>query len=627
MAERQKTLTTWRLDPTRPALRGTPRLGPNLRSGLLTTAALGLVTLGWSDDIAIERVTKRARDAQTMHAARRAPERPPITGRDLPDGVLALTWDDGPDAQTLDLARYLESQRVSGTFFVVREWSNETSEEPGVGEAIRDTGYARLPVLRDLVALRHRIGGHTENHVRLDDAADVTIAEQVGQVARDIDPFLTNELRMFRAPGGMWNREAAGALGDPFFGDIVGPIHWDIDGKDWESSLYCRAPSSMDCERGPIAGRTRVRPDVIARRYVALAERRRRGIVLMHDRVGDVGSHYSLDVARQLVPALAARGFVFAAPVLSFGTMSPRLALRSRTQDTGEPRFADVDGDGRNDMCRVEGGLLVCARAISVPGDHGIPHATFDAPRAVVRLPAPFHAVDLADIDGDHRADVCVLSDRELACATARADFRFDPFRRRGSDPTPFGTTVSSASFRLADVSGDGRADACARSPEGIVCTTSAADGAFASPRLWLAGTLPSDEEHLDLADVNGDGRADVCERRVDPGGRKPHRARIGCAVSNGQAFGAPTTWSASGDFASATDLHLADLNGDGRADLCAASEHGVACAFSNGQRFLSASVWTEARPSDLRFADLNGDGRADLCGVTGHSIDCAMAP
>ena len=39
--------------------------------------------------------------------------RPQIDGRDFPDGVFALTYDDGPDAITLPLARYLHAHHVA----------------------------------------------------------------------------------------------------------------------------------------------------------------------------------------------------------------------------------------------------------------------------------------------------------------------------------------------------------------------------------------------------------------------------------------------------------------------------------------------------------------------------------
>ncbi|MDF2695200.1 MAG: Polysaccharide deacetylase, caspase, partial [Labilithrix sp.] len=179
-------------------------------------ALLGIVTLGWSDEIASERSVRAVRGSEPIHAETRGPTRAPIYGSDFPDGVLALTWDDGPDAMTVELARYLRAEKVSGTFFVVGEWIDGISEEPGVGDNVHETGFRHLPVLADLAALGHRIGSHTENHALLSGAAAVTVADQIGQCQQEIDPFLANELRIFRAPGGAWGRPAAAAIADPF---------------------------------------------------------------------------------------------------------------------------------------------------------------------------------------------------------------------------------------------------------------------------------------------------------------------------------------------------------------------------------------------------------------------------
>jgi peptidoglycan/xylan/chitin deacetylase (PgdA/CDA1 family) len=565
-----------------------------------------------------------APDAEPIHAEPRGPTRSPIRGIDFPDGVLALTWDDGPDATTLELARYLRKQRVSGTFFVVGEWIDGVSEEPGVGQNLHATGYRHLPVLGDLVALGHRIGSHTENHALLAGAAAVTVSEQIGESARAIDSILTNELRIFRAPGGAWDRSAAAALTDPSLADLVGPFHWDVDAKDWEGSLYCRS-SASECEPGPIPGQTRVRPEVIAHRYVARAEQARHGIVLLHDRVGHVGSHYAVDVAHRLIPELSARGFVFAAPILTFGPLTPRLSMPASTIHD-DATFADIDGDGRDDLCRDDSGFVVCARGSTSYDARGIRRASFEAPRRVLRLPDSARAMDVGDVDGDGRADVCVMTDEAIECALARADGTVDALRRWSTELTSARSSVVARSFRLADVDGDGRADACARSTAGILCATSIGLSSFGRARLWLGVGSPRDDSRLELADLDSDGRADLC---VDlaPTSTKSGAEGVACALSNGRGFGAISTWSISGDMEGRKAIHLADLNGDDRADLCALTAAGVACALSSGRSFKHSSLWAETRAADIRLADVNGDGRSDLCVTTNAGVDCGLAP
>src|SRR5262249_12084239 len=177
----------------------------------------------------------------------------------------------------------------------------------------------------------------------------------------------------------------------------------------------------------------RVKPSVIAHRYLTSIEAAGHGIVLLHDRVGHVGSEYALDIARTLVPQLKARGFVFAAPVLQFSPLT--------------------------------------ARSREAPGDSAI-----SSGRAHVASP-----IRMGDINGDGASDVCARSSLGFECATSgvagaqepspRAAFRSVTLRQTSlRDAAGWSAPAHRTSAELADVDGDGRADLCARASEGIVC-------------------------------------------------------------------------------------------------------------------------------------------------------------
>jgi peptidoglycan/xylan/chitin deacetylase (PgdA/CDA1 family) len=426
----------------------------------------------------------RSADEATFHQAERehiAPQaltqalpavRPQLDGSDFPDKVVALTWDDGPDADTLALASFLAAEHVSATFFVVGEWASEVSDDPGLGRHVFETGYSSIPILGDLVALGHRLGNHTLHHVLLSLEQSDVVDRELRQNQESIDPMLTNELRLFRAPGGAWGSAASRALdADPYLTEVVGPFRWDIDRKDWESSLRCpSANPSSECEPLGPGRASRVKPEVVARRYLESIEAKGHGIVLLHDRVGDVGSDYALAIAKHLVPALKAKGFVFTSPILRFVSAAPRLAV-SRDDPSlvapGALELVDLDGDGRADACIRASGGITCARSSEIPG---------------------------------------TPEDRRPRTVFATPLVRTSPAKEPASE----------ASALRGDLNGDGRTDTCARGGGRIQCTLSTGRG-FIAPSLWLAADQGGDVARLvhapslAMGDINGDGRSDLC--------------------------------------------------------------------------------------------------------------------
>lgn len=409
---------------------------------------------------------------------------PQLDGSGFPDHVLSLTWDDGPDANTLRLADYLASRRISATFFVVDEWAGDLSEEPGRGAHEFETGYRYIPILGDLVALGHRLGNHTANHVLLAAAKPALVDFELRENQKNIDPFLTNELRVFRSPGGAWDEDAGAVVdGDPALGELVGPVRWDIDRKDWEGSLYCRSDRPLvECEPAAPGRQSRVRAEVTARRYVESITASGHGIVLFHDRVGDVGSDYAVRVALRVIPELEARGFVFAPPVLALSPFRPRAADSLTVDwmaslDPATVTFADVDGDGRADLCGSGTGGFGCARSLEREGrgSDARPETLFawsagwNARVRPVSRAAPATSALHGDLNGDGRMDECSVSAEGLRCALAGprgllGSSIWLPAERADAAPWLAG------GLRLADVNGDGRADLCSFRDAAVAC-------------------------------------------------------------------------------------------------------------------------------------------------------------
>jgi peptidoglycan/xylan/chitin deacetylase (PgdA/CDA1 family) len=347
--------------------------------------------------------------------------RPQLHGHDFPDKVLALTWDDGPDEGTLELARYLSHEKISSTFFVVGTWVAGLSSDPGTGRHVFETGHVAIPVLGELVRLGHRVANHTLNHVRLDTAPPATVLQQLGDNQEKLEPFQTNDLHLFRVPGGFWGAAASAAVdADTSLRRLVGPIGWDVDERDWDGSVTCASTRpAVECEAWGPDGKLRVKPAVMASRYAATIDSAGRGIVLLHDRVGHVGSRYALDLALALIPQLEARGYVFAAPILEFSAPRPFAAVDrgARTIRDGDALRGDLNGDGRPDVCErtVEG--VACRLATAAGGMTATSlWLRFDGPGAPLRgASQPY----LVDANGDGRADLCGSVGSGLLCAYA----------------------------------------------------------------------------------------------------------------------------------------------------------------------------------------------------------------
>ncbi len=86
-----------------------------------------------------------------------------------------------------------------------------------------------------------------------------------------------------------------------------------------------------------------------------------------------------------------------------------------------------------------------------------------------------------------------------------------------------------------------------------------------------------------------------------------------------------------------ASTIRYPDLNGDGKADVCARGPTGIQCWLSTGSGFSttaivgpaysSAAGWDDARyNSTIAYPDINGDGRSDLCARDPNGLTCRLS-
>lgn len=194
-------------------------------------------------------------------------------------------------------------------------------------------------------------------------------------------------------------------------------------------------------------------------------------------------------------------------------------------QTYGSLRLGDVNGDARADLCGHRAGSVQCLLSSGLT--FGAATTWIDSSWVTaLALPAAQlgQTMMLGDIDGDGADDLCERGSAGVHCALASpANASFVDLAMRSqaeySDGLGWGSSeIYWGGLRLGDVTGDGQADLCGRGGAGILCLVSM-DGRFNALNHLLSpdfsntaglGTIPT-ATSLQLADIDGDQRADVC--------------------------------------------------------------------------------------------------------------------
>ncbi|BAY73647.1 VCBS repeat-containing protein [Nostoc linckia NIES-25] len=205
-------------------------------------------------------------------------------------------------------------------------------------------------------------------------------------------------------------------------------------------------------------------------------------------------------------------------------------------------------------------------------------------------------------------------------------------------------TTSDDYPRMLADVNGDGRADIVGFGASSVFVSLSNGNGTFqnsisSSPGFTKnnGGWTNNNDYPRMLADVNGDGRADI----VGFGA-----SSVFVSLSNGNGTfqnsisSSPGFTKNNGGWTNNNDYPrmLADVNGDGRADIVGFGASSVFVSLSNGngtfQNSISSSPgftknnggWTNNNDYPRMLADVNGDSRADIVGFGADSIFVSLS-
>ena len=304
----------------------------------------------------------------------------------------------------------------------------------------------------------------------------------------------------------------------------------------------------------------------------------------------------------------------------------------SFTVDTSPPTvgacfglvLADLDGDGKLDCVTNRPDADVVTLWTWTTG--------VLAPRDVATGQATGRCMAVGDVDGDGRLDVCVLGEggTDLVCLHQRTSQpgTFDP------EVSPLGIAVDEQGVhvcvpavqrRRGVVSGCGGGNACVVDDAG----QEVAGIAIKEQGVRIAAMCVT-QPGLCLGDFDGDGALDLCA--MTPGQddvvfayglREPPTRRFEAAQRSG--FASPTL---------GRMCACADLDQDGRMDCvtCDATGHLVNPLYTDHDG-IGANPIFENRPLDttrslrqVAAADLDGDGRADLVAATDSGLEVRFA-
>jgi FG-GAP-like repeat len=233
--------------------------------------------------------------------------------------------------------------------------------------------------------------------------------------------------------------------------------------------------------------------------------------------------------------------------------------------------------------------------------------------RKIVDDSAAGNGVVSGDVTGDGRSDMIAR----------KPDGTLWLYTNGGSNTAPYSTGILIGSswqnfrwFLAGDVTGDGRADLVAAGQDGTL-TLYTNGGSNTAPYSTgiLIGSSWQNFRNVTLADVTGDGRADLVAVGQDGtltlftnGGSNTAPYATGTLIG--------TAWQ------QFTRVMAGDVTGDGRADLVATKPDGTLTLYTNGGSntapystgILIGSGWQNFR--NVTLADVTGDGRADLVAV-----------
>jgi hypothetical protein len=310
------------------------------------------------------------------------------------------------------------------------------------------------------------------------------------------------------------------------------------------------------------------------------------------------------------------------------GTFLPA-ATYGAGDDPVSAAIGDLDGDGKADIVTTN----------AILSTNGAGASTVSVLLQDLANPGHFHAaaryatgvnpqsVAIGDLDGDGMLDLAVADDLgiSLLFQNPAAPGTFLPH-------TPISVGNPTYSVSIADLNGDSKRDLVVTNAVSVLVLLQDPQmaGSFLAPASYSAGAQPI---FASVGDLDGDGKPDLAVANLGSPS-DPSTASVSVLLQNPAVPGSFLTSVTYATGLRSAAVAIADLNGDGEADLAVADSGMLVgpCPPSCGStgarisvllqnfaalgQFLSATNYPATGSdyiSSVAIADMNGDGKADL--------------
>jgi RHS repeat-associated protein len=298
------------------------------------------------------------------------------------------------------------------------------------------------------------------------------------------------------------------------------------------------------------------------------------------------------------------------------GTFGSSNTLTLNGSAGGAIVFGDINGDGMEDFIKAystgTNPTVTVYPYLANMSSSGVFSFIAQPAKTLEKCPTGAMSVKLGDISGDGKADIVSNGlSGAVHAYLSNGDGTFS------SKYTTTGVNNTTSIF-LADLNGDGKADLVKSYWTSVNTYLSNGNGYFGTQNgfsIPLSG-LSVQNIKISLADVNGDGKADLyvnafCQIMAPP---YSNLNLLMFFPGNGNGtFLSSTNFGATTDYAVNYDS-IADINGDGLCDLAYFdSNKNLYVYFSNGTNLTPASTNLIGNTVYSTFVDINDDGMADM--------------